>query len=133
MTTYFDRIHQKLLDLGPDDSLEALGETLGEIEEEMVRDVMICSRLPGFPQSLKAPLYKVVVDNAVSTLPRDLPPADFEFNWQYRDRLVAMCRDLHTIFHNVAYEEVEGFGDSPLSPLRSLLGDAWEEAAGARS
>lgn len=130
MTAYFDRFAKDLRDLGPD--VEGRADELAALEERLVRDVFLATRLPRFPEAARAGVYRAVAQFAVQTLPsRGFPRPDFEFDEQYRGRLERMGDELHTIFHGVARLEIEGVSDDPLSLERAAMDDAWDEAAAA--
>lgn len=123
MTSYFDDWDAQLIALErAHPTIWTAGEAIHKLEAKLVYDVTVATECDRFPADLRNRVNAVVRMRAVycrtvndMTNPRVDEPAD-----HYRE-LARMSHDLHTIFHRLAERRLDGFSDSPLSPLRVLF------------
>lgn len=124
MTWYFDNVGAQLAAI---DHERPDYEALRQIEGELIHDVFVCSRMPGFPEDLREPIYQAVVNLGVETRPLALPPLDLPDITAHIRRVGRLSEDLHTVFHTLCLRQITGFSDSPLTPVQALAVVAEEE------
>lgn len=118
MSSYFDAFDSRLS--------KADNRELSTLEEELVRDVSICSEIPGFPAALIPTLHRILMTYSVATRDRYLPESDVDSEDDHRRAIGNMSSALHTLFHSVSRLGLPGFTDNPLTPLRHLESNAEE-------
>lgn len=123
MSYYFDEFDQRVNALTPGGD-EA--DALVALETELVRDVSVCTEVPGFPADLKMRVHQVIFQWSTNTREVELPDVDVEDWHDMVRRLGSMSRDLHTVFHDVARRGVFGFTDNPRQPLSVMENKASE-------
>lgn len=116
MSSYFDAFDSRLS--------QADNSELSALEEELVRDVSICSEVQGFPTALLPTLHRTLMKFSVATRDRYLPESEVDSEDDHRRAIGNMSTALHTLFHSVAQLGLPGFTDNPLSPLRHLESNA---------
>lgn len=115
MTYYFDKAGQDLTACGHD------FEKLRLWEQKLVEDVTIAAAWPDMPEDLTAAIHKAVLAHAMTAVPVNCKSPDFRSFHEAISSLHTLCSDLHDIFHSLARRGLEGWNDSPLTPLRMLF------------
>lgn len=118
MSSYFDAFDSRLS--------QADNSDLSTFEEELVRDVSICSEVQGFPTTLLPTLHRILMTYSVATRDRYLPESEVDSEDDHRRAIGNMSSALHTLFHSVSGFNLPGFTDNPLSALRHLESNAEE-------
>ncbi len=126
MTHYFDKTGEDLSDALRLQGRERV-EAFERIEGKLVFDCTIAAMMPGFPADLRLNVHETVNRWAVSMLPVNAPPADFETEQEHYRRLVELSEDLHSVFHEVARRCLDGFSDQPDMPMRRIYALGEEE------
>ena len=125
MTAYFDDMGEKLsaIDLAaPDYYIQ-----LTDFEHLLVSEVTVCSEFPGFPEDLRTELNLLLLAKGISTLPIGVEEqVEPEGPQHWVSCLHGLTWDIHTLFHKVAMRHLDGFSDSPLTPLRCLAAQSEE-------
>lgn len=123
MTAYFDakgtlfgQIEKRL---GADWIREGL-YLLEQLDTDVVTDVTVCAACEGFPIDLAEAVHRTVLKYSAACQPVNSTAPEYDEPWQHVQGIGNMLSDLHTIFHEVARRDLEGFSDDPRSPLRAL-------------
>lgn len=129
MSSYFDAIGSELnrLARGPF-TLQMPVET---IEKQLVRDVSICSEMPGCPEDIRDAINRAVFNYAPGHQPDDRMGTDPKYPSPddaagYVRMVTELNGRLHDIFHDLARRHLPGFNDNPTRPLVELLSAASE-------
>lgn len=127
MTAYFDSKHEQLrrFDITRDD----VWRPIEEFELRLVWDVTLAAEWPGMPEDLRDAIHQCVLKYGIASQPlievdgdlrqRSGPSPDTL--QEHVDLLHRFIWDLHSIFHEVAKRNPDGFSDSPEAPLRCLF------------
>lgn len=114
MTAYFDSFDTGVREADKLDEWKR-HEAYREMEGRLVYDVTLAAMLPGFPETLREVIHRIVLCYGVDSLPANTPPeaaAAYEETAAYGRRLLRMSGDLHSVFHEVG-RTVPGYGDNP--------------------
>lgn len=97
-------------------------------ERKLIRDILICAGMPGFPERFQKPIFEVIAKYSAEAQSSTYhaPTADYETDEARVEGLREMASRLHDIFHGVGAEGVDGFTDNPEAPLQYLYGDMLE-------
>lgn len=137
MTSYFDDKATALRTLRQTEIVEGEPyidrmEALREIEETLVRDVVICAEWPGLPATFRDAIHKAVFRCGHFTRPYRLPNPRVDDDPDVFELIETMVSDLHTIFHGIGTwargddPAMAPFTDSPRSPITWLVGKGQE-------
>ena len=134
MASYFDKAHADLRQCEEDlrdafatdngMAIAAAVKRMEDIEAKVLFDVQLCASLPHFPADLADGVQIVIAACSLEPLYnvcRDLPDESEQF--RYLNRLVS---ELHTVFHQVGYRNIEGLSDKPDSILRCQAESRYE-------
>ncbi len=127
MTAYFDSKHEDLAKLAAVDITALVGEDVSthyrklvELEGLIVWDVTLATEMPGFPEDLREQVHKLVLKYGTETQPVNSHGPEYEEFADHCKGINSLVWDLHTVFHEVAKRQLDGFSDDPRTPLRIL-------------
>lgn len=109
MSSYFDSFDERL-------SKTSL-QQLGNLEEELIRDVGVCSELEGFPIHLRPELHRIILRYSVASRGWYVSGMENETEDGYRAKFSQMLSELRALFQTA---KVSGFFDNPIAPLHYL-------------
>lgn len=126
MTEYFDSIDQRAAAIfRSKHSLHIKTQMLNQVEEDLVKQVSICTAIPGFPGDLAKWVDQAVLDYS-TILPVNAVQRNYDTLGDYYSALGNLSATMHTIFHTLSQRGYENFSDDPRLPLRRLYAQAEE-------
>lgn len=124
MTAYFDEI-QKMI------RAATTWDELFKVDEKVVIDCSTASMQPEFPQDLRDAIddiclqYSIFANQRLMEVPWTGPTNAIGSEDQYREYLLRLEFDLHSVFHERARRD-RTMGDGPLTWIGSLFAEAEE-------
>ncbi len=121
MTAYFDKKLERLRQWTMSAEINPSEEVLGRLvtfENELVRDISICSAMPEFPEEIAAKLDDVILWFEGELKGARLLPATFVH--ERAELMSQFVTTLHGVFHELGELGVVGFSDDPFEPHRTL-------------
>ncbi len=137
MTSYFDAIGSRLHEIqqalpAEDTYSEPLYKELTDIEVKLVDEIFLVTTLPGFPADLKEAAIQIALKWGNFSLPTYVQPSEEALRYIDVDTagvihcLGYLAGEFHTLFHELAHRNLEGFCDKPDSCLRSQTNPIWD-------